>query len=225
MLVLALLAPAGSMRLPRIPPRHGAPGPTMSAADTAALRSGWDRGEGASSLRPLVEAAAASVDARAAAAATAGSVAQWAGLWVARIEHFEKVQFTGLRVRPHYALDADGGIVSDVHIALGPLRGWASAAGRMDPATDGGATTRLHFDDFWIGADASRPRAAPPEQGASALDGCVRALGRAAFFEGLAGFPVDYADLPAGFVAFRFPPLDSCIVARRAPEGEAPSPC
>ena len=103
-------------------------------APLLAIRSAWDSGEGACALRPLVEAAAASPDARAAAAAASGSTAGWAGLWVARIEHFEKVRFAGLRVRPHYDLAADGGIVSHVHISLGPFSAWASASGYMTPA-------------------------------------------------------------------------------------------
>ena len=71
------------------------------------------------------------------------------------------------------------------------------------------------------------PREAPPENGdeLSAVDIATRALGRLAFFEGLAGFPVDYADMDEGLVAFRFPPLNSCIVAERQPEGAPPKRC
>ena len=85
---------------------------------------------------------------RAAANAISSSTAGWKGLWVARIEHFEKVRFTGLRVRPHYDLAADGSIISHVHIALGPISGWASAAGYMEPSADGAALVTLFFDDF-----------------------------------------------------------------------------
>ena len=42
------------------------------------------------------------------------------------------------------------------------------------------------------------------------------------FFEGLAGFPVDYADLKKDVVAFRFTAFDSMIVTRRAPAGATP---
>ena len=199
----------------------GAPAP-----ETSAVRSAWARGDGALSLRPLVEAAAAADgDVRAAAKALASSTAGWEGLWLARIEHFEKVAWTGLAVRPHYALSASGGIVSHVHVAVGPLRGWLSASGAMRPAATG-VVVDLVFDDFWVGADAPRPRESPSEAEASVFDQFTRALGRAAFFEGLAGFPVDYADDggPADnpLVAFRFTPLNSLIVAERRPDGEAP---
>ena len=66
---------------------------------------------------------------------------------------------------------------------------------------------------------------AAPAADAGGMDGFIRALGRVLFFEGLALFPVDYADMPAGFVSFRFTPLDSCIVAKRAPAGEKPQRC
>lgn len=158
----------------------------LSVSPERQLRQGWDRGEGATALRPLVAAAAPG-----AAVAVAGSTASWAGLWRARIQHFEKVEFAGLRVQPQYALSAAGDIVSDVHVRLGPLAGWLSAAGTMRPA--GSASVTLVFDDFWVGADAENPRSAPAEEGASALDALTRAIGRAAFFEGLANFPVDYA--------------------------------
>ena len=203
------------------------------------VRSAWDRGEGASSLRPLVEEAAEQPGMRAAVASLCASRQAWEGLWEARIEHFEKVRATGLRVRPHYALSADGSIVSHVHIALGPLRGWLSASGAMEPSSDGTRSVSLTFDDFWVGADAPSPRAAPPEDGdkVSVVDRATRSLGRALFFEGLAGFPVDYVDglangasndqpidssVSAGLVAFRFPPLNSCIVAARRPDGAQP---
>mmetsp|Transcript_19999 Transcript_19999/g.60946 ORF Transcript_19999/g.60946 Transcript_19999/m.60946 type:complete len:245 (+) Transcript_19999:39-773(+) len=192
-------------------------------APLLAIRSAWDSGEGACALRPLVEAAAASPDARAAAAAASGSTAGWAGLWVARIEHFEKVRFAGLRVRPHYDLTADGNIVSHVHVALGPVKGWLSASGRMAPASS--SSVKLVFDDFWVGGDSPSPRAAPQEDSASLVDAATRAIGRASFFEGLADFPVDYADLEDGLVAFRFTPLNSCIVAERQPAGSTPQRC
>ena len=47
----------------------------------------------------------------------------------------------------------------------------------------------------------------------------------AAFFEGLADFPVDFADVQSGLVAFRFTPLNSVIVAERAPAGALPQRC
>jgi hypothetical protein len=190
--------------------------------DGAALSAGWKRGSGASSLRPLVERLASSPRARAAAAAVASSTAGWSGLWVARIEHFEKVAITGLRVRPHYALDDDGRIVSHVHLTIGPISGWASAAGVMRPSANDASSVTLVFDDFWVGADAPAPRETPPEAGASAFDALTRAIGRALFFEGLADFPIDYADMNRGIVSFRFTAFNSCIVAQRAPEGEAP---
>lgn len=201
-------------------PRAAAP----RMQDSTALRRQWDSGAGACTLRPLVEAAAPSV--RSATLAVSSDTATWAGLWVARIEHFEKVAFTGLRVNPHYDLSADGGIVSHVHIALGPFGLWTSASGYMDPASSGGTSVRLHFDDFWVGPDAASPRDAPPPD-AGGFDGFTRWLGRLAFFEGLADFPLDYADMaePGSIVAFRFPPLDSCIVAQRAPAGATPQPC
>ena len=200
----------------------------MSAAGTdipSVLTSAWDQGEPATQLRPLVETASSSPTVRARAAAVSGSTAGWKGLWVARIEHFEKVKFTGLRVRPHYSLDDDGTIVSHVHIVVGPVSLWASAAGFMEPSTSGAAEVRLTFDDFWISGDTPLPRDAPSETEASAFDTFTRALGRSMFFEGLAAFPVDYADMDTGIVSFRFTAFNSCIVARRAPAGEAPQRC
>ena len=193
----------------------------LATPSSQALRSAWDRGEGATALRPIIEAAGSGT-----AAAVASSTVGWKGLWLARIEHFEKVKFTGLKVNPHYGLDDEGGITSHVHICVGPIKGWASASGYMEPAGDG-SSVKLHFDDFWISGDSVTPREAPPENGdeLSAVDIATRALGRLAFFEGLAGFPVDYADMDEGLVAFRFPPLNSCIVAERQPEGAPPKRC
>ena len=243
-ILLALLQPAPVIRQPaagaRVTlvraaapesafPASAAETATDGAADTeAALRSAWDRGEGATSMRPLVEAIAASERAQSAAAAAARSTDGWPGLWVARIEHFEKVRGLGLRVRPHYDLRADARegkatIVSHVHVALGPLRGWLSASGAMAPAS--ASNVRLVFDDFWISADTPTPRPAPPDgptADMSVVDRLTRVVGRAAFFESLGTFPVDYADLDRGLVSFRFPPLNSCIVAQRAPDGEPP---
>ena len=196
---------------------------TRMAADTvgAAIREAWDLGEStASSLRPLVESASCSPSARAAAAAAAASTSGWAGLWEARIEHFEKVRWAGLRVRPYYELDDTGRIVSHVHVAFGTLRGWASASGRMKGAGDGSASVILVLDDFWVGADGPGPRTAPDE--ADAFDTFNRLLGRALFFEGLAAFPVEYADLENGIVGFRFTAFNSMIVSARAPEGRVP---
>ena len=200
----------------------------MSAAGAdipSAIVSAWDKGDPATDLRSLVETASTSPTMRTRAAAISGSTTGWKGLWVARIEHFEKVKFTGLRVRPHYSLDDDGTIVSHVHIVAGPISLWASAAGFMQPSADGSAEVRLTFNDFWISGDAPRPRDAPSEFEASTFDTLTRALGRSMFFEGLAAFPVDYADLDTGIVSFRFTAFNSCIVARRTPEGEAPQRC
>lgn len=187
----------------------------------SALRVAWERGDPATTLRPLVELAGASPRARADTLAVSRSTAGWGGLWQARIEHFEKVSFTGLRVKPYYALTAEGGIVSHVHVAIGPFGGWASASGTMEPAAKEGEVS-LHFNDFWVGSDAPVPRDAPSDGEASALDTLTRALGRSLFFEGLAGFPVDYADMKEGLVSFRFTAFDSCIVTKRAPPGEVP---
>ena len=156
-----------------------------------------------------------------AAATVCRSAEGWHGLWVARIEHFEKVQFTGLKVRPHYDLTSDGSIVSHVHFAWGPLAGWLSASGKMTPDENGAAEVKLVFDDFWVGGDNAAPRTSPAGE-VSAFDQFTRSIGRTAFFEGLAGFPVNYVDMERGLVAFRFPPLDSQIVAQRCPEGEEP---
>jgi hypothetical protein len=192
---------------------------------SASLLSAWERGDGALSLRARVEAAGKLPSVSAAAKAITASTARWEGLWVARIEHFEKVAFLGVDVRPHYQITSDGGLVSHVHGAWGPFKGWLSAAGSMKPSPEGGASVTLVFDDFWVGADGPGPRDAPPEPGASPLDALIRGLGRLLFFEGLAGFPVDYSDDANGLVAFRFTPLNSCIVAKRSPAGERPQRC
>ena len=186
------------------------------------LEAAWSRGASAATMRSLVDEAKGNAPRAAAAEAASISTSGWAGLWIARIEHFEKMAFTGLQVLPHYEFIGDGGeMISHVHVALGPLKGWASAAGRMKPAANG---VILAFDDFWVGADAPRPRPSPSLVAAelSAFDLLTREAGRALFFENLASFPVDYADLSSevGLVAFRFPAFDSLIVARRAPEGE-----
>ena len=196
--------------------------PQLSMAVTpsaVALREAWDRGNGAEALRPLVEACKG--ESRAAVAAS-GSSDGWRGLWLARIEHFEKVSFTGLQVRPYYEFAAQGEITSHVHVALGPLRTWVSASGFIRPAQDGTANVLLDFDDFWVAGDTPQPRDAPAGADASPVDKLVAALGRALFFDGLAGFPVDYADLEGGLVAFRFAAFDSCIVAHREPDGATP---
>ena len=97
----------------------------------------------------------------------------------------------------------------------------------MLPATPGGGSSsvKLVFDDFWVGSDAASPRTAPAEGTTDVVDAATRAVGRASFFEGLADFPVDFADMDDGLVAFRFTPLDSCIVAERQPDGSTPQRC
>ena len=189
----------------------------------AALREAWDRGTDATVMRPLVEACKG--ESRAAAIAASGNSGVWRGLWLARIEHFEKVRpYTGLRLRPYYEFGSGGEIVSHIHVALGPLRAWVSASGVMRPAQDGTAKVMLDFDDFWVAGDTPRPRDAPTGGDASQVDKLVTALGRALFFEGLASFPVDHVDLEGGIVAFRFTFFDSCIVSRREPDGATPQP-
>lgn len=187
---------------------------------TRDLLSQWSRGAGATAMRPLVEAASG-LDA---ALQCSKSTKNWEGLWEGRIEHFELIEWTGLRVRPHYAVDVEGGIISHVHIASafggGGGGGWASAAGYISPSGDG--TVQLIFDDFWISGDVPSPRGAPSPREASPVDVVTRLLGRAAFFPGLAKFPIDYADLDEGLVAFRFTPFNSLIVSRRAPTGDSP---
>lgn len=133
------------------------------------------------------------------------------------------MRFTGLRVSPHYEFTSSGEIVSHVHIALGPLRTWASASGVMRPAADGTANVVLDFDNFWMAGDVPQPRDAPTSD-ASPVDTLTAALGRALFFEGLAGFPLDYVDMDGGLVAFRFTAFDSLIVAHREPAGATPQP-
>ena len=195
---------------------------TAASTSTMALRSAWDRGDDATALRSLVEAC--KIESRADAVAVSSSSATWTGLWLARIEHFEKVKFTGLRVMPHYEFSASGEIISHVHIAIGPLRTWASASGKMLPTTDGSASVVLNFDNFWMAGDVPQPRDPPTSGDATPVDTLTAALGRALFFEGLAGFPVDYVDMDGGLVAFRFTAFDSCIVAHREPAGATPQP-
>lgn len=209
--------------LPRAPSlRMSAPSLRMTpSANILALRTAWDRGDDATAMRPLVEACKG--ESEAAATAVAASTTEWAGLWLARIEHFEKVRFTGLRVNPHYEFAATGEIVSHVHIALGPLRAWASASGAMLPATDGSSNTVLNFENFWMAGDVPQPRDEPTTD-ARLVDSLIAALGRALFFEGLAAFPVDHADMDGDLVAFRFTGFDSVIVAHREPEGAIPQP-
>ena len=97
----ALSQPCGRGRAPRTP-RNQAPrmaAPRMAAAPggmdrtnaALGLRTAWARGDDATALRPLVEAAKDDPTARAAAVAAASSTDDWAGLWVARIEHFGKL--------------------------------------------------------------------------------------------------------------------------------------
>ena len=241
----------------------------LRAVATDALHSAWRQGSDACALRPLVEEAARDPGARAAAAAAVTDVDRWAGLWVARVEHFEKLRFTGLRVRPHYQLDSEGGIVSHIHVRWGPLACWASASGTSRPDANGGGASaalwdvaaavavkvaagtaqpgvaepaerlrpvqatssnvvRVRFDQFWLSRDGLLPRARAPA-GAGADDPSIGDvatgwLGRLLFFEALSCFPVEYADLSVGLVAFWFRPFDSCIIAERQPSGQAPTP-
>jgi len=190
-------------------------------AGTNALKAAWDRGSSAIEMRPIVEASKSSM--RSAVVAASESVTGWRGLWVARIEHFEKVAFTGLRVRPHYEFVGDGSeIISHVHVAIGPLAGWTSAAGSMQASGDGSCL--LKFTSFWVGSDAARPRPTPfGARDVSPADALTQWVGQLLFFESLASFPIDYFDAAEGLVAFRFTPLDSCIVAQRAPKGEQAS--
>jgi len=208
------------------PLRSCSRGPQLRMAATpsaVALREAWDRGTDATAMRPLVEACKG--ESRAAAVAVSGSSDGWRGLWLARIEHFEKVRpYTGLRLRPYYEFASQGEIVSHIHVALGPLRTWVSASGVMRPAQDGTAKVLLDFDDFWVAGDTPQPRDAPTGGDASRADKLVAALGRALFFGGLAGFPVDHVDLEGGIVAFRFTAFNSCIVSHREPDGATPQP-
>ena len=59
------------------------------------LLSAWDRGDGAVQMRRLVEEAGEDPAEREAARAAASSTEDWLGLWVGRIEHFEKVELGG----------------------------------------------------------------------------------------------------------------------------------
>lgn len=133
---------------------------------------------------------------------------------------------------PNYRFSPDGTIESHVHIKIGPSQvAWVSASGHMTPAPAEASAastnlalpiTNLAFDDFWVtSGDAPLPRASAQAQ--TAVDEAIRKLGHLFFFKGLSDFPLDYASLESGFVAFRFPPLDSCIVAKRAP-GSDPLP-
>ena len=187
-----------------------------AAMSTSPLVAAWDRGAGACEMRPIVQSAPPDTAALAATRSTQG----WKGLWEARIEHFEKVASTGLRVRPFYGIDADGGIVSDVHVAVGPLKGWVSASGYMLPVPNKVGEVDLFFDDFWVAGDTAEPRASPSDEESNVIDKLIRDVGRLSFFEGIARFPVDY--FQDDMVAFRFTAFDSQIVARRAPDGARP---
>lgn len=215
--MLTKLAAAAAVH-PRAPPLH-----TATSASTMKLRAAWDQGDDATKMRPLLEACQRESTA---SSAIATSSAEWTGLWSARIEHFEKVRWTGLRVNPHYEFTGSAGdeIISHVHICFGPLRTWASASGTMRPAADGISNeVVLNFDNFWMAGDVPQPRD-PPTTDATLVDTLTAALGRALFFEDLAAFPVDYADVDGGLVAFRFTAFDSCIVAHREPSGASPQP-
>ena len=123
-------------------------------------------------------------------------------------------------MRPFYGIDADGGIVSDVHVAVGPLKGWVSASGYMLPVPNKVGEVDLIFDDFWVAGDTAEPRASPSDEESNVIDKLIRDVGRLSFFEGIARFPVDY--FQDDMVAFRFTAFDSQIVARRAPDGARP---
>jgi len=110
-------------------------------------------------------------------------------------------------VRPYYEIDGEGGIVSQVHVSVGPMQTWLSAAGFMTPDREERGV-ELTFDDFWVGV--------PRPDGET----FVKRVGRLLFVKGPARFPVDVADMEEGMVAFRFTAFDSVIVARRLPAGE-----
>ena len=126
-----------------------------SRSDT--LRAAWDAGDSACALRPRVEALAANDPfcTRVAATAAASRRDRWAGLWVGRIEHFERVpSWMGLRVRAHFEIAADGGITSHLYCSLKCLKlcGWASASGELIPASSSREAPRMQSSDAWDAA-------------------------------------------------------------------------
>lgn len=187
----------------------------------ASIVSSWDEGLSAKDLRPLIEKTSPA-DEDGDLSKFVKSSKNWTGLWKARIEHFEKVSWTGLKVRPYYEI-ADEAIVSHVFVSLFGLSGWLSASGFMTPSTSVfDPVINLEFNTFFVSSgDNDLPRSEPSPS--SLMDKMITKIGQLAFIPSFALFPVDYANLKTGMVAFRFTPFDSLIVAKRLPEGSKPS--
>ena len=189
---------------------------TAAAGDAgSAILDAWERGDSTSSMRTLVESSAPSNRAR---IGGGGDDRRVEGPLGGEIEHFERCDGRACACG-HSTTSTRTAASCRTCTSYSGLRGWASASGAMKPSLGGDASVTLVFDDL-VGADAPRPRAAPDET--DPFDTFSRLLGRAAFFEGLASFPVDYADLKKDVVAFRFTAFDSMIVTRRAPAGATP---
>jgi len=191
----------------------------------ASIVSSWDAGLSAGDLRPLIEKTLEKTS----SAAGDGDLSiflkssdHWSGLWQARIQHFEKMSWTGLKVNPYYEI-ADKAIVSHVFISVLGFSGWLSASGFMTPSTSVfDPVINLQFNSFFVSfGDNNLPRAEPSPS--SLIDKMITKIGQLAFIPSFALFPVDYANLKTGMVAFRFTPFDSLIVAKRLPEGSKPS--
>lgn len=93
--------------------------------------------------------------------------------------------------------------------------GWLSASGSLVSISNN--DVEIRFDQFWVdnGGEKNDLRQFLTEDNRDAGDAIVTAIGRTAFFQGLAVFPVLHLDADAGVAVFRFPPLDSNIAVVR----------
>lgn len=97
----------------------------------------------------------------------------------------------------------------DLPFGLG--RGWLNASGFLSRAS--AMELKLRFDTFWVdrGGAPLRSSLAPGE--GQSWDNFITGIGRLAFFENLASFPVLYVD--EDLTVFMFPPLGVKIAAQR----------
>lgn len=91
--------------------------------------------------------------------------------------------------------------------------GWLSAAGTLGVKDD--FTVTVVFDRFWIDGKNGLRKNLQEDSSHNLLDRLIGLTGRLLFFEQLSVFPVLYLD--AELSCFRFPPLQSNILVRKAP--------
>lgn len=189
---------------------------------TSVVRAHLKRIGGAKLLQatPEVNAAVETlIQAGAAGGLAAESLEKGAGVWeVFYMPHIRRIaEPLGLDFCPlRYTITPNGDILSDVQYAF-PIvgKGWLSSSGVVRQKNEN--DIKLHFDSFWVGEkEEGVPRPNPivgSSEEVTPIDNLINQVGKAAFLEDMATFPVLYFSPNAEICIFKFPPLNSAIAA------------